>query len=144
MDPITGLSLAASVIAVVEFGIKAALNGREIYEHGCTSENADVEYYSNKLATITKALRPSADTSAPATQLSEEEHRLIEIAANAQATAEELLFELKSSGSQRPSQASAASKTVKALWRKRTLDKLREKLENYRRILQTSLLSSLR
>lgn len=84
-----------------------------------------------------------SNTSKP---LSKEEAQLVEIAEDCERVASQLLLELSKvrvHGSQKPSFLWAALKSLKAMWRKKTVDSLRERLEAHERTLETSLLYNL-
>ena len=143
MDPVTGISLAASVITVTQFGIDAALKCREIYEHGSLAENVDIESTTDHLKTITKTLQKSMKDSTTNKFLSPDEVELNSLASKCEKSANDLLIELckvKIDGAKKRSGAQVVWKTSKAIWKKKNIAKLINQLELYRRVLETSLL----
>ena len=146
MDPVTGIRLAASVIQLVTFGIDAARTCRDVYQQGSVSEYNNVDYTTSHLASLTKSLEQSLQSSGtPSSALSKEEKELVNLARNCEDCANTLQKELRKLQTQpRASALDAARKTARAVWKKSSISKTQEQLESYRSTLEMSLLSRLR
>lgn len=146
MDPITGIGLAASVIQIVTFSIDTVSTIREVYQTGSSGKYDDVEYTSGHLASLTRSLQQSLQSSStrPST-LTKEENDLVDIARRCQECARKLQHELQKLQS-RPhsSLGAAARKTARGVWKKRTIEEISKQLETYKSTLETSLLYRLR
>lgn len=145
MDPITGIGLAASVIQLITFGINAAKTCREIYEHGVSDDHSQVDYVASHLASLTVSIEQSLQN--PTTQslrLSKEERELVDLSRQCQNCADQLKRELYKLQTPRTSIVLAASKAARALWKKNRIEQIQKQLENYRSMLEISLLSRLR
>lgn len=146
MDPITGISLAASIVQLVQFGISSAKAFQEIYQHGSTTELASAEVAAGLLASLTNSVQQSLhNTNTHSGVLSAEEKELIDLARKCEDCANKLQFELRKLQAQpQVSHLKAVRKAARSIWKKNTIVKIQEELENYRRILETSLLYRIR
>ena len=146
MDPITGISLAASVVQLVQFGISSAKAFQEIYQHGSTTEHTSAEFAAGLLASLTNSLQQSLhNTKTQPAVLSAEEKELIDLARKCEDCANRLQYELRKLQAQpQVSHLKAVRIAARSIWKKNTIAKIQEQLENYRRILETSLLCRIR
>ncbi|KAL8724123.1 MAG: hypothetical protein Q9181_006974, partial [Wetmoreana brouardii] len=142
MDPIAGISLAASVVQLVDFSIKAAKTCQNIYQQGSTSDYIDADYTASHLAYLSTSLQQSLnDTGARSAALSREEKDLKDLARKCEDCAGKLQHKLRKLQTQ--PQASAlevARKAARSIWKKNDIAKIEEQLEGYRRLLETALL----
>ena len=146
MDPITGISLAASVIQIVTFSIDAAKICRELYQKGSVSEYSNLDYTTNHLASLTRSLQQSLRNSGTQSQaLTREEKDLVDLSGKCEDCANKLQRELRELQTQpRASAFEAARQAARAIYKKKRIDKIQKELQAYQSILETSLLSRLR
>lgn len=146
MDPITGVSLVASVAQLITFGIDSVQAIRKVYEHGSTGIYDDVEYTSERLTSLARSLQQSL--SASGTQpagLNSPERDLITIGQKCEDCAQALQHELgKLHARPHSSVLAAARKTARSIWSRRKIEDISKQLETYRSTLETSLLYQLR
>jgi hypothetical protein len=140
MDPISALSLAANVIQVVDFGIDCIQGCKTLYERGSRDEDGTIELHAESIVQSNKTLQDVLKQqrmtgAAPA--------RLLKIASEAFATADELRIEvnkLKLSKSQGVRRAAEAFKiTLKAVMKSGRIDKLQKRLEAHDKALKSGL-----
>ena len=93
LDPFTALSVAATVVQFVDFGVRLVSEGVELYESGSLAKNDQLELITKDLTRLTKNI-----VTAPTYALihSEDETSLKEIAAVCQSIGEELITQLGS------------------------------------------------
>ena len=146
MDPITGVGLAASVIQLLTFSIDAVKTCREVYQKGSVSDYNNLDYTTGHLAGLTNSLQQSLQSSSIGSRaLTREEKDLVELARKCEECANKLQRELDKLQTQpRASTLKAARLAARAIWKKRTIDKINQQLEAYQSTLETSLLSRLR
>ena len=146
MDPITGISLAASVIQLITFGIDAVKTCREIYQKGSVSDYKDLDYTTNHLAGVTNSLQQSLQSSITGSRvLTREEKDLIKLAQECEDCAKLLQKELDILQTQPgASTLHSVRLTARAIRKKGTIDKINQHLQTYQSTLETSLLSRLR
>ncbi|KAL8919862.1 MAG: hypothetical protein Q9208_006595 [Pyrenodesmia sp. 3 TL-2023] len=146
MDPITGVSLVASVATLVTFSIDTVQTLRKVYEQGSTGKYEDVEYTSDRLASLARSLQQSMQgaSTVPST-LASAERELIAIGRKCEDCAQALQHELgKLHAQPRSSLFAAARKTARSVWSRRKIEEISTQLETYRATLETSLLYQLR
>lgn len=161
MDPVTAFSLAAGVLQVVDFSLKALGKCREIYKDGSLAQHRQTEEITKSLgrngplyvfsiadgvrllvADTSERLRNSTH-SAP-TAASKESEDVIDLSNQCSATAEELISELKKLQlDPRDSFFKAVKTGVRAFRRKKFLTDTEGKLQKYQTILNTRILSRL-
>lgn len=136
MDPMTAFSLACGVIQVVNFSIKTAKICRELYRDGSLSENEDIEGMAKHLMDLRTGL------SLPS-QLALD--NLLDLGTKCSDTGQALIVELqklKVSGPHKKRQV--LGKSVKAIWKKSTIEDIQKRLDDYRKILDSRVLVDLR
>lgn len=95
MDPITGIGLAALVVQLLQFGIKAAQTCQQIYQQGSTTEYADMNYITGHLARLNVSFQQSLNQAqTPSGALSKEEKELVDLGRKCEECAKELQDEL--------------------------------------------------
>ena len=146
MDPVTGVSLAASVIQLVKFSIDSIQIIREVYESGSVGKHDNTAYTANHLAALTRSLQKTLQSSGKQSlTLSKDERDLLDLSQKCQDCALKLQLELGKLQSQpRSSVLAATLKAARAIWTKRKIEEIRRRLEAYRSTLETSLLHRLR
>lgn len=60
MDPLSGFSLAASVLQVVDFSFKAVGMFRGIYKHGSLAEHTDMTEIADELGMQSPTISPTS------------------------------------------------------------------------------------
>ena len=146
MDPITGIGLAASVIQLLTFSVQAVTTCREVYEQGSVKEYRDLDYTTGHLASLTRSLQQSLQSSSTRSRaFSREEKDLFDLGQKCEERAKELQRELsKLKTRKRDSTLEAARLATRAIWKKSTINKIQKDLEKYQSTLEFSLLSRLR
>lgn len=146
MDPITGFSLAASVVQLVTFGIETVKTCRELYKQGCVSEYRDLEYTTGHLASLTDSLRQSLLASGPKSlALTREEKDLVDLGRKCEDCAHDLQRELRKLQSQPGASALVVvQKAARVVWKRDRITIIQERLVNYRSTLEVKLLHQLR
>ncbi|KAG8533564.1 uncharacterized protein KY384_001304 [Bacidia gigantensis] len=146
MDPFTGISLAASVVQLIDFGIKAAKTCHGLYEHGSSRDFDDVEIKLSHLDTLTESLKsslPDMDAGEVAA-LSKEEKEMRQIALKCEDCSGKLRQEVsKLRPKTRKSSLKTAKKFIRASWKRREILRMQEKLESWKSLLESSLLNRL-
>ena len=86
MDPITGVSLVASVITLIDFGIKTAKGCHEIYEHGSAADLDGIDNTAIRLRNLSADLKSSTNVPRATKQapISKEEKELVDLGKNAE------------------------------------------------------------
>ena len=136
MDPITAFSLACGVFEIVNFSGEVVKKCRELYRDGSLSENEDVE----RMATHLTRLR--TELSLPSERGRDE---LWDLGAKCSETARDLiteLQELKATGPHR--RRKAFGKTIRTMWKKNAIDDIQRRLDQYRNLLDSRILTDLR
>ena len=148
MDPVTGIGLAASVIQLIQFGISTAKTCHELYEKGSTSEHEDLKFNADHLESLANTLQQSLQQASPAQSslsLRGPEQDLTDLAKKCEDCAIDLQHELrKYQSSPQQSRFRAAGKSFRHLIKGDKIGKLQERLEQYQKTLETSLLFRLR
>lgn len=145
MDPITGISLAASVIQLVQFSSDVVTRYRDISQHGSPAEYTATKDTTEQLASIAGALQQRMEASITSKEtLSQDEKDLYELSRKCEECAKTLLGELRRLRIDiKGSPIRIIQKTCRSIWKTNKIDKIKQDLETYRAILQTSLLSRL-
>ncbi|KIW27858.1 uncharacterized protein PV07_07559 [Cladophialophora immunda] len=145
MEPISALSLACNVLQLVEQAIEAAKVCKELYERGSLDENNEIERYAEGLTALNNDVEAVLKQH-PATTPSRAS-KLQAIANDASKTAVELkkvLNQLKLSKKQGiRAKGGAFLMTLRSIWKKGTIDKLRVKLEDQDAALQSGLMKDI-
>lgn len=94
MDPLTAFSVACGVIQVVEFGLKVASKGREIYRDGALHQNQDIEHATRNLNEASISLDKSLKSLTKIKQPSKDDVELQKLAVDCQEASTNLLSEL--------------------------------------------------
>ena len=135
MDPISGFSLAASVITFVELGRKIIAVTQQIREHGRTDEQQDLYLVRQDLANVKKELEDSLVSSLHGAR-SEHELSLHRLAGQSQQLCGELLKLLAGT--------KWLQTAVKTVWNEGRVAALQRRFDNIRQELILSLLMSFR
>lgn len=146
MDPVTGIGLTAAVIQLVTFSIDAVKTCRQLHQHGSVRENENLDYTAGCLASLTKSLQQSLQSSGSRSlALTSEEKELVDLGRDCEETAHRLQRELRKLQTQPGvSGLGAVRKAARAIWKASSIRKIQEQLETYQLLLETSLLCRLR
>lgn len=145
MEAIAAFGLACNVIQVVDFGLKIASKFREIYDEGRTIEHQDLDYTSKHLAEINEKLSASIQNARTNKPLTKDDHELQDLAVKCARSARDLrdeLDKLKISG--RHGKRAAVFKAFKSIRRNDAINKIRDRLCEYERVLDTRMLPRLK
>jgi hypothetical protein len=146
MDPLSALSVAASVIQFVDFGLKLVSDGAELYEKGSLGRN-------NELELITKDLtRLAADIAAAPTHsldFSEDEASLKKVAILCREIGDELLGHLEKlrvppSGNQLKLGLNSFRQSLRSARKRSKLQSIESRLEKARDQVKMNILNLLR
>lgn len=146
MDSITGVSLVASVATLIMFSIDTVQTVRKVYEQGSTGKYEDVEYKSERLASLARSLQQSMQgASTQPSTLASAERELIAIGRKCENCAQALQHEIgKLHARPHSSVLAAVRKTARSVWSRRKIEEISKQLETYRGTLETSLFYQLR
>ncbi len=136
MDPVATFSLVCGVIQIVDFSTKAVKQCREIYKNGSLSENEEIEDMARHLAD----LRTNLD-------LGDQSRRddVLDLGSKYSSTAQDLVAELGKLNVKGPhGKIQAVKKTFQSVWRRKAIDAIQKRLDEYRKILDTRILIDLR
>jgi hypothetical protein len=145
MEAIAAFSVACNVIQVVDFGLRTVSKCREIYNQGTAIDHQDLDNTSKHLAEINEKLSTSIQNALTNKPLSKDEYELQELAFKCTRTASDLrdeLDKLKIFG--RRGKRAVLAKAWKSIRRNDTINKIKERLSDYERVLNTRLLLRLR
>lgn len=147
MDPLSAFSLACGVIQVIDFSRKVVVKCRQLYRNGASSENEETESMAKCLTDLSTDLSLASAVQNPGrtTQLYHDDRELLRLAQQCSGTATELVAKLqKLSIQDRFRKRDAIRKAVNGVWKKSTIEGIQRRLEQYRRMLDTRILISLR
>ena len=146
MDPITGIGLAASVVQLVQFGVTTARTCYEFYEKGSTEDLDSLDYTAKHLTSLSISLeRSMQDVHDDSALSSQDERQLMDVARRSQECSSKLQHELqKLQGRSRGSKTETVHKTIRAGFKRRTINKLQQQLQESSSLLEKSLLHRLR
>ena len=136
MDPLAAFSLACCVIQVVDFSTKLVSNFWEICKDGALSEHEEIEELTRYLTKL-DALLDVTDQGG--------DDELFKLATECSMTAQSLITELEKlrvNGSHRKAQV--LSKVFMSTRKRKSIDKIRKRLGEYQKILDTRILVDLR
>ncbi|KAH7416755.1 hypothetical protein BKA64DRAFT_276354 [Cadophora sp. MPI-SDFR-AT-0126] len=128
LDPLTALALTGNILQFIDFGFKATCKARDIYlsADGVTAENADLEVLTTDIATVSAKLSASLGNASGNDSLDD-------ICRRCKASADDLLAALKNLQAEgKKGKWKSARKGLKAVWGKKKVDELRERLEGWR------------
>ena len=146
MDPISGISFAASIVQLVHFSIVTAKTVHEISQRGSSSDTAHTKDIATQLSSLTVSVQKSLqDAQTPKRALTKDEKELIEVGKKCENIATKLQKELEkleveSSGSK----LSGVKIVAMTILKKGKIEKMMDDLEGMRRVLETGLLVTLR
>lgn len=165
MDPITALSVSASIVQFVDFSVKLVSKGYEIYRapDGALQENLTIEILTADFRKcsdkILESIQPSVNLTSSEKMLLDErqtdettsivinELALKEICYGCDEVAKELLAKLERLKFREGSRyriAKSVRQTLKLVWSKEDIDATSQRLKNYREQLNTRILVSIR
>lgn len=146
MDPLSALSIAASVVQFLDFGAKIIGTSIEIYRSvdGATQESLETEYLVQHARDLNAGL--VASQSVNKSRLSnQDELKLLELAARSQAVAQELLdllVSLRNNGGHRT--LAAVKQVIRTKWNEAKIQSLIERLDAIRNETSLQLLCMMR
>lgn len=148
LESLAALSLATSIIQIVDFSSKIVGKSRDIYSSadGATIGHEDLASAATRLKDLNQTLNTAAPTSNDATNASSAEHTLSELTTRASAIADELLIlleALKVPGSTNHRWKSFRQ-ALKSAFKQGQVDKINERLQAVRQELNFTLLVSFR
>lgn len=145
MEAIAAFGLACNVIQVISFGLQAADVCKQIYSKGSADGVSEVTITAHHLEELSQCLQKSINGAAHAKPLTKEDSQLLDIAIKCSETAAKLRAELAVITMQgTPSRMAAFKKAYQTVRRKRTLEELHKRLQDYERSLNTQLLAQLK
>jgi hypothetical protein len=145
MDPLSALSVAASVVQFVDFAFGILSDARQLYEDGELSINIQSSRVAHDLGSFSKALRRSIREQSSTIALSNNEQELETLCKECAVLAVDLRAQvenLKPSGKGRPWES--VGQALKSMWSRKELNEIEAKLSKYRDAINSRLLGSLR
>jgi hypothetical protein len=145
MDPLTAVSLAATVLQFVDFGSKIVSKGYHLYKaaDGSLSENEQLAYVITDLKSLNARLKHHEKLSCR----TRDEQTLEDLSYRCSAIADVLLTKLdklKVEKGVKFRKWKSFRQALKSVWTKEELDKLAEILSGYRNQLEFHVLLSMR
>lgn len=141
MDPAGAFAIAAGVLQTVHLSFEAVAKCRELYRDGSLAEDKSTKEFTQYLADTVNQLYASVDQTPTARLPDATSKDILDIATKCSETAKVLLAELgKLQLDSRRELGLAIGKTLRAIRKKRFLEKVQKDLEEYRRILDTRIL----
>ena len=147
MDPLSGLSLAGTIVQFVDFGLRVVSKGNQIYRSvdGALTENLDLEAITNDLIVIQTKLLCPRPVSSPTPMPSEEVEAFEKLGTASARAAEKLLERLNMAKAQGRFRAwKSLRQALKSVWSKGDIEEMANRLQWFRSELQLRLLVSLR
>ena len=142
MDPLSAFSHACGVIQVVDFSMEIVSISKEIYDNGSLKANDEMEDMAKRMREFHVDLEPPSSRTGSATTSAKPPTELQDLARKCQETSEELLAEFQKLKSTR--KRDILRKIPATINRRKVLDSLEDKLDSYRKILNTHILVHLR
>ncbi len=136
MDPFATFSLVCGVIQIVDFSIKAVKQCQEIHKNGSLSENEQIEDMARHLTDLRTKLDLGDQSSGD---------DVLDLGSKCSSTAQDLVAELgklKVKGAHGKIQG--VKKMFQSVWRRKEIDAIQKRLDEYRRVLDTRILIDLR
>ena len=142
MDPLSAFSLACGVLQVVDLSCKLISTTKSLYQKGSLEENDDLETQISHLGGLRSALNSKRALNCASNQ---DHQELLKMAGECDATVLQLLGELnnlKVSSSHR--MLNSFDKSFAMRRRKGPIERLQNRLDSFRKDLDTRILVSLR
>ncbi|KAI9893633.1 MAG: hypothetical protein M1814_006429 [Vezdaea aestivalis] len=139
MDPVTAFSLAAGIIQVVDFSIRAAEQCRQMYKTGTTAVDQNTQDMTESLRRIYIELQTSINVAPTSNSLLDSE--ITDLALKCVDIAEEVSAEIE--GLKAGSKREILPKFIKKLRKDSHIKDIQLKLEKYQTILNTSIINRL-
>ena len=147
MDPVSALSVASSVIQFVDSSAKLFSHIYEVYESesGYTAEHAQLKRDTEILRNLNCLLTRSIDPGNLGRDLTPLEVEVASLASECDDAAVKLAEKLESVSldKQKRKAWAAVRSAIKSVWRQKDIDHLRQRLDNCRQLLTTSILVQL-
>ena len=142
MDPVTGISLTAAVLHLLNFGIHTVTTIREVYEQGSIGRYDDLDDTTHRLGECTLFLQQSLQNSnPPSSAIAKEDKELLDLGRKCEKCAQELQYQLRKLQSQpRSSVLNAMKGVARAVWKKDKIEQIDKQLKTYQSTLDISLL----
>lgn len=141
MDSVTAFSLTCNIIQITNYGVKALAKCKEIYKDGSLSQYDDLEIVAKQLADLHVGLQlPS-----PSCTTVDSEQALLNVAKDCTESARQLVTKLDTFKiGDHQSKRQATKKSIKALWDQGEIQAQQNRLDSYRKMLDTQILVTLR
>jgi hypothetical protein len=150
LDPLSALSVAASVVQFVDFASKIICKGKEVYASvdGVLQENMQNETVTTRLLEMTKRLKkPLVQVGSSSEEERAQHHRLQQICKECSEISKELLQhlgDLKVPKGSEHRRWKSFRQALKSVWEKQAIDAMAKRLEGLRTELHTQILVVLR
>ena len=145
MDPITAVGFTAAVVQLVDVSLKVAQTVKDVRERGSSRDLADSDHIASHLSSLSDSVQTSLQLSSIHRSMSAEEKELLDIASRCNKCSQKLQEELANlklkDGAKRTDQLKVV---VKIVFRRSDITALQDKLEGFRRVLESRLLYRLR
>ncbi|KAG8532445.1 uncharacterized protein KY384_002322 [Bacidia gigantensis] len=141
MDPITAIGLTAAVVQLLDFSIKAAKTVKEVRDRGSSTDVEDTDHVASHLSSLSESVKSSLQLSSIHRSLSGEEKELLEISNKCQECSRKLQEQLNKLKLNDDAKTSDRLKVVaRTLFKKDSIATMQEKLDGFRRVLESRLL----
>ncbi|KAE9364398.1 hypothetical protein N431DRAFT_488965 [Stipitochalara longipes BDJ] len=145
MDPLTALSVAASVVQFVDFTFKVLSDAHQLYENGELSVHEQTSKVAHDLASFSRQLRKSIRDQNSTAALTENELELDLLCRECASLSSELITKLENlKPPARGHPWESVGHALKSMWSRKDLNEVEVKLSKYRDAMNSRLLGSLR
>ncbi|KAL9114736.1 MAG: hypothetical protein Q9227_001415 [Pyrenula ochraceoflavens] len=140
MESLIALGVVCNVLQVIDSTIKAVEVCKQVYEHGASVDNQDLEQRASLIAANSKTLRDSECNLGTGTAGKGSE--LQDVAKKCLAISDDLHIKLlKLKKKDTDGLTATLKKQLKTLWHRRDIEKIEQKMEKFQNILQSTVLT---
>lgn len=147
MDPLSALGVAGNAIQIVDFSIRFFSQVKELRDSadGEIQEISNLRNEAKRLLSQNRSIIEVLETRRSGNDLTTLEKDIFSLCTESKSVAFELLEELNkmSHGSQNATAMKALQYTVKAMWRQKSITKLKHQLLSLRDMLSSTILANL-
>lgn len=144
MEAVATLSLACSVVQLVDFSLKATDTCRELYKAGSTRNHKAIESQATELRKLCASVESTLQQASGGTTLSQDSQNLQQCATRCTDAAAELEDAFSKLRINPGKKRDALGKTIKTIWKADELEKLQQRLKTEQDLLEGQLLLNLR
>lgn len=145
MDPVTCLSVTCAVVQFVDFTFQILSGTHQIYEDGQLEVHVQTSRIIKDLSSFSKQMNPSMRSETASRNLTENEVELEILCKDCHKLADEMVVSLqKFEVTDKRNVWRTVGAVFKSIWSKKELQEMKESLSQYRDMLDSRLLGSLK